>query len=102
VREREGGALLGERPATGSLIAVDPGGILLSSEELSAALERWARPSAAFVIGGPLGLGRSVLEAASRVWSLSPLTFPHEIARALVAEQLYRAITIRRGVPYHK
>ena len=102
VREREGQAILGKRPSAGNVIAVDPSGNLWSSDELAAALERWASPSAAFVVGGPLGLHRSVLAASDRVWSLSPLTFPHEIARALVAEQLYRAITILRGVPYHR
>ncbi len=102
VREREGAALLARRPGAGSLIALDRGGVLLGSEELARSLDRWCAPGATFVIGGPLGLHRSVLDAAQRVWSLSPLTFPHEIARALVAEQLYRAITILRGVPYHK
>ncbi len=102
VREREGRALLAARPAAGSFIALDRSGALLASEELALALPRWCAPAAAFVVGGPLGLHRSVLEAAHRVWSLSPLTFPHEVARALVAEQLYRAITILRGVPYHK
>jgi 23S rRNA (pseudouridine1915-N3)-methyltransferase len=101
VREREAEALLGKRTG-GTWIAMDPGGTLMSSEKLAASIERWAAPSAAFVVGGPLGLHRSVLDASDRVWSLSPLTFPHEIARALVAEQLYRAITILRGVPYHK
>jgi 23S rRNA (pseudouridine1915-N3)-methyltransferase len=102
VRQREGKALLGRLPAAGTVVAVDPGGALLNSEGLAGALERWSSPAAAFLVGGPLGLHRSVLEAADRTWSLSPLTFPHEIARALVAEQLYRAITILRGVPYHK
>ena len=102
VREREGEALLRKWPAAGTVVALDRGGSLLGSEELARALERWCSPDAAFVIGGPLGLHRSVLDQAHRVWSLSPLTFPHEIARSLVAEQLYRSITILRGVPYHK
>jgi 23S rRNA (pseudouridine1915-N3)-methyltransferase len=102
VRKREGEALLGKWPAAGTVVALDRSGDLLGSENLAAALERWWSPAATFVIGGPLGLHRSVLEAAHRVWSLSPLTFPHELARVLVAEQLYRAITILRGVPYHK
>jgi 23S rRNA (pseudouridine1915-N3)-methyltransferase len=84
------------------VVALDRSGALLDSEELARMLERWANPAATFLVGGPLGLHRTVFEGSDRVWSLSPLTFPHEIARALVAEQLYRAVTILRGVPYHK
>jgi len=102
VREREGEALRAACPSAGAVVALDRSGKLLSSAELSGMLERWASPAATFLIGGPLGLHRKVLEAADRIWSLSPLTFPHELARVLVAEQLYRAITILRGVPYHK
>jgi 23S rRNA (pseudouridine1915-N3)-methyltransferase len=102
VREREGRALLEARPAGATVVALDRSGSLLDSEELARGLVRWASPSAAFLIGGPLGLHPAVLEAADRIWSLSPLTFPHELARVLVAEQLYRAVTILRGVPYHK
>ncbi len=102
VREREGDALLAKWPKAGTVIALDRGGSLLDSDALALSLPRWCAPDATFVIGGPLGLHRSVLDAAQRTWSLSPLTCPHEIARALVAEQLYRAITIIRHVPYHK
>jgi 23S rRNA (pseudouridine1915-N3)-methyltransferase len=56
----------------------------------------------AFGIGGADGLPEPVLQRAERVWSLSPLTFPHELARVLLYEQLYRAYTIRRGEPYHR
>ncbi len=102
VREREGAALRAALPGTGTVLALDRGGRLMESAELARAVERWWNPSATFLLGGPLGLHRTVLEEADRVWSLSPLTFPHEIARVLVAEQLYRAVTILRGVPYHK
>src|SRR5205823_5940391 len=56
----------------------------------------------AFAIGGAEGVPEPVLGRAERVWSLSRLTFPHELARLLVYEQLYRAYTIRRGEPYHR
>jgi 23S rRNA (pseudouridine1915-N3)-methyltransferase len=102
VREREGEALRAACPAAGTVVALDRSGALLDSEALAGMLERWASPAATFLVGGPLGLHRTALEGSDRVWSLSPLTFPHELARALVAEQLYRAITILRGVPYHK
>ena len=55
-----------------------------------------------FVIGGAFGLGAPVLKKARRKLSLSTLTLPHEMARLLLAEQLYRAGTLLRGEPYHK
>lgn len=102
--EREALALL-ERlgsSARGATIALDRGGRLLDSAALARELGRWAAPRATFVIGGPLGLHRRLIEAAHHCWALGPLTFPHELARVLVAEQIYRALTIRRGLPYHK
>lgn len=59
-------------------------------------------PGVAFVIGGAYGVHRSLLDRARRTVSLSGMTFPHEVARMLLAEQLYRAGTILRGEPYHK
>lgn len=57
---------------------------------------------ATFVIGGAYGLGAGVLDRAQRRLSLSPMTLPHELARLVLAEQIYRAGTIVRGEPYHK
>jgi 23S rRNA (pseudouridine1915-N3)-methyltransferase len=56
----------------------------------------------AFAIGGADGVPEAVVRRAERAWSLSRLTFPHEVARLLLYEQLYRAYTIRRGEPYHR
>ena len=56
----------------------------------------------AFVIGGAFGLGDAVLSRSRRQLSLSAMTLPHEMARLVLAEQLYRAGTILRGEPYHK
>jgi len=56
----------------------------------------------ALAIGGADGLPMPVLDRAELAWSLSALTFPHELARVIVYEQLYRAYTIRRGEPYHR
>jgi len=56
----------------------------------------------AFVIGGPNGLPPEVVKRADLLWSLSPLTFTNQMARLLVVEQLYRALEIHRGSPYHK
>jgi len=102
VRERESKALLAAAEGYGKRVALDRSGELLTSEELAAKLERWPQPSVAFLIGGPLGHAKALLERCEAAWSLSPLTLPHELVRVIVAEQLYRALSIRRGTPYHK
>lgn len=102
VREREARALLSRIQPKDQMIALDPAGELRDTERLARDLHSWCRPRGIFVIGGPTGLHESVLQRANHVWSLSPLTFPHELARVLVAEQLYRALSIIRGLPYHK
>jgi 23S rRNA (pseudouridine1915-N3)-methyltransferase len=56
----------------------------------------------AFLIGGPDGHSRDVLQRAGQRWSLGPLTLPHMLVRLVVAEQLYRAMTILNGHPYHR
>jgi 23S rRNA (pseudouridine1915-N3)-methyltransferase len=77
----------------------------MDSRELATYLDRHAvRSSAgvAFVIGGAFGLDPAVLKVARRALSLSSMTLVHEMARLVLAEQLYRAGTILRGEPYHK
>jgi len=102
VREREARALL-ERVDPGErVVALDRRGRGFDSEELAGEVGRWARPAATLILGGPLGLEATVLGRAETCWSLSPLTLPHELARVVVAEQLYRALTLLRGLPYHK
>ena len=86
----------------GTVIALDPTGELLDTAAFATRLERWAARPASFAVGGPLGLPRSFVARVDAVWSLSPLTFPHEMVRVVLAEQLYRALTILRGIPYHK
>ena len=96
---------IGARTADGaSVVALARDGIGWSSTELARQLERWllaARP-VTLLIGGSQGLDASLLSRASARWSLGPLTLPHELARVVVTEQLYRAFTILRGEPYHK
>lgn len=85
--------------------ALDRSGTELSSEQLASRLqtvERSGTNHLALVIGGAEGVADSVLSRADFVWSLSPLTFLHEMARLLVLEQLYRAVKINRGEPYHR
>jgi 23S rRNA (pseudouridine1915-N3)-methyltransferase len=75
-----------------------------SSSELAELVGRWEMEGrdVTFIIGDADGLPPEILQRAERVWSLGPLTLPHELARVVVYEQLYRAYTIRRGEPYHR
>jgi 23S rRNA (pseudouridine1915-N3)-methyltransferase len=102
VKEREAQALREALPAKGHVIALSPGGRPMTTDTFANRLEQWSHPLAAFVVGGPLGLDQGFLGEAADSWSLSPLTLPHELARVVLAEQIYRAVTILRGVPYHK
>jgi 23S rRNA (pseudouridine1915-N3)-methyltransferase len=72
--------------------------------ELARCLERWRHGGTdlAFIVGGPDGLGESLKRGAALVWSLTPLTLPHALARVVLAEQLYRAVTILHNHPYHR
>jgi 23S rRNA (pseudouridine1915-N3)-methyltransferase len=96
--------LLAKRPAGSRLVALARRGREWSSEELARQVERWQREArpVALAIGGSHGLAADLLAAAADRWSLGPLTLPHELARVVVLEQLYRACTILRGEPYHK
>lgn len=102
VRRLEGARLI-ER-ATGSLVALDERGRSLSTEAFVTWMvdRRQRAEDTTFVIGGAFGLDAGVRDRASLVLSLSPWTLQHEMARLLLAEQLYRAGTIQRGEPYHK
>ena len=102
VRQRETGSLLERLGSGGKVIALDRTGAMLDSEALSRSIQRWLTPEATFVIGGPLGLHPELLQRADSCWSLSALTLPHELARVVMAEQIYRALTILKRIPYHK
>ncbi len=91
-------------PSGSTVIALARDGSGWNTRELAAQVDRWlvaSRP-VALVIGGSNGLDPSLLARAHSRWSLGPLTLPHELARVVVLEQLYRAFTILRGEPYHK
>ena len=104
VRDREGSRLSDVVPASAHLVAVDPGGASKTSEEFSAWLqgERERGHDVAFVIGGAFGLATSVRKRARTRLSIAPWTLPHELARLVLAEQLYRAGSIVKHEPYHK
>ncbi|HHH30323.1 MAG TPA: 23S rRNA (pseudouridine(1915)-N(3))-methyltransferase RlmH [Polyangiaceae bacterium] len=87
------------------VIALDAAGKALDSRRFARGLEHWAsrgKGQIAFLIGGAEGLPSEVRRTAQATWSLSPLTFPHRLARLVLAEQLYRGMTILRGEPYDK
>ncbi len=104
VRQEEGERLLARVPATAKVFACDPGGDALDSAQFAQLLSsaRDAATDVAFLIGGAHGLAPDAGLRASRRLSLAPWTLPHELARLVLAEQLYRAGTITRGEPYHK
>ncbi|MDX2191892.1 MAG: 23S rRNA (pseudouridine(1915)-N(3))-methyltransferase RlmH [Gemmatimonadales bacterium] len=101
---REAEALRARLPPGATVVALDRLGEGWTSEQLAERLDGWrheARP-VAFVLGGPHGLDPSLARAARHRWSLGPPTLPHELARLVVCEQLYRAVSILRAEPYHK
>jgi len=99
---REGEALLAK--SRGELWALDQRGTPLTSEDLARRVGkvRDAAQPLTLCIGGDEGLDSRVRDTARFVWSLSPLTLPHRIARVVALEQLYRSFEILRGGPYHK
>ena len=103
VRAREGARL--RAATTGArVIACDEGGTAFTSTTFARWLQkqREAARDIAFVIGGAFGLDHALRDAAAVRLTLAPWTLPHELARLVLAEQLYRAGTIGRGEPYHK
>lgn len=105
VRALESERLLERVPDGVEVIALTRGGEAWSSTRLARHLEALAieaSPGAAFLVGGALGLSDDALRRADRRLALSSLTLPHELARLILTEQLYRAGTIVRGEPYHK
>ena len=105
VKDAEAEELLGRIPRDVEVVALTRAGERWSSDELSAYLQRLgvrSSPGVAFVIGGALGLGDALLKRATHRLAISSMTLPHEMARLILAEQLYRAGTIARGEPYHK
>lgn len=104
VRSREGERLLERVPPSAQVIACDERGDRLTSAQFATLLSdaRDRAQDLAFVIGGAFGLPDAVRERANRTIQMAPWTLPHELARLVLAEQLYRAGTIARGEPYHK
>ncbi len=102
---KEAAAIRAKLPAGASLIALCVEGDLRSSEALARQMAAWASQGVGqlvFLIGGSFGLHPSIKGSAKLRLSMSPMTFPHHLARVMVLEQIYRAYQINAGTRYHK
>ena len=100
----EGSRVIAALPKSAHVVALDGGGKMYSSEQLAQRMEHWRQQGRdlAFLIGGPEGHAPDVIASAHETWSLGPLTLPHMIVRLVVAEQLYRAMSLLTNHPYHR
>ncbi len=104
-RKAEEARILRAALPEGVHVALDERGRSMTSEEFARQIGRWrdeGRPSLSFLIGGADGLDPAIAAEADRVLSFSPLTWPHQLVRIMLAEQLYRTTTILSGHPYHR
>ena len=105
IREKEGEEILGRLHPGDRVIALTIGGRQRSSEDFARELSEWKIRGGGrlvFIVGGSLGLGTNVLKRADGEMSMGPMTFPHQLARVMLLEQLYRAEKINAGERYHK
>lgn len=105
VKCREGEKILALIKPGRTIVALAIEGKNLSSEQLAGLIAEWGlagKSDLAFVIGGSLGLHSSVVERADFLLSFGKMTFPHQLMRLILVEQMYRAFKINRGEPYHK
>ncbi|MBT2696853.1 MULTISPECIES: 23S rRNA (pseudouridine(1915)-N(3))-methyltransferase RlmH [Bacillaceae] len=105
VKQKEGERILAKISQDTYVIALAIQGKLGSSEELADSLDKLAtygKSKIAFVIGGSLGLSEEVIKRSNEQLSFSRMTFPHQLMRLILVEQIYRAFRINRGEPYHK
>ena len=100
--EREEDAILDSLNKNEILVALAEEGEVLSSTDFASHLEKLESQRLAFAIGGADGLSQNLKKSAHWKLSLSPMTFPHELARLLLVEQIYRAQSILKGDPYHR
>jgi 23S rRNA (pseudouridine1915-N3)-methyltransferase len=105
VKQKEGERILAKISQDTYVIALAIQGKLQSSEELAKNLDQLAtygKSKVAFVIGGSLGLSDEVIKRSNEQLSFSRMTFPHQLMRLILVEQIYRAFRINRNEPYHK
>jgi 23S rRNA (pseudouridine1915-N3)-methyltransferase len=104
-KNEEAAALLASVQPGATLVALDEGGKSLDSRAFAGRLVAWRDEGVrdvVFVIGGPDGLAPAVLDKADLRLALGAMTWPHQVVRVMLAEQLYRAVTILSGHPYHR
>lgn len=103
-QQAEGDRMLSQIKPGDWVVALEVGGKAVTTETLTSWIEAWFRNGRRVVltVGGPDGLDERVIERADQRWSLSPLTLPHGLVRVVVAEALYRAMSLRAGHPYHR
>jgi 23S rRNA (pseudouridine1915-N3)-methyltransferase len=104
LKQKEGETILNLLKKDDYLILLDERGKTLTSEGVANFIQQRANESEkqlVFLIGGAFGVSKSVFERADYVWSLSPLVFPHQLVRLILAEQIYRACSINRNEKYH-
>jgi 23S rRNA (pseudouridine1915-N3)-methyltransferase len=105
LKAREAALILAALPARSCLVALDARGEMWSSQGFADRLAHWRDagvPELAFAIGGVEGLDAAVHDRASATLSLGPMTWPHLLVRGMLLEQLYRAMQILAGHPYHR
>ncbi|MEY8752908.1 23S rRNA (pseudouridine(1915)-N(3))-methyltransferase RlmH [Alkalicoccobacillus gibsonii] len=105
IKQKEGERLLSKIPQDAHVIALAIDGQMQTSEQLAANLNQLAlhgKSKICYVIGGSLGLSDEVLKRANEKLSFSKMTFPHQLMRLILVEQVYRGFRIMRGEPYHK
>ena len=103
--EEEGLKLINSTPKNGKLILLDEQGENLSSSELASIISKWKDnniSSTNFAIGGAFGNGKQIKKSADKIVALGRLTWPHQMVKMMIAEQIYRIETILEGHPYHK
>ena len=105
IKEKEGERILSKVPDSAYVVALAIEGKQLDSEELAEKMEKWNVSGIShlvFIIGGSLGLTSKVLNRADFKLSFSKMTFPHQLMRVVLLEQIYRSFRIRNNEPYHK
>lgn len=105
IKEKEGERLLAKIPDSAYVVALAIDGKSMTSEELAEKIEKWnvgGISHLVFMIGGSLGMSQTVLNRADFKLSFSKMTFPHQLMRVILLEQIYRSFRIRNHEPYHK